>query len=78
MTTEQIRRLYDAKPFSPFVLHLADSREIPVPHRDFILISPSGRTVVVTHDDNTFEVIDLLLVTSVATTNGKTRQNRKR
>ncbi len=78
MTTEQLRHLYDAHPFSPFVLRLADSRAIPIPHRDFILISPAGRTVVVTHDDGTFEIIDLLLVTSIATTNGKSRRNGKR
>jgi hypothetical protein len=77
MTTEQIRRFYDAKPFAPFVIHLADSREISIPHRDFILISPSGQTVAVTHDDGTFEVIDLLLVTSVATTNGKVKRRKQ-
>jgi hypothetical protein len=33
MTTEQIRNAYNAVPFKPFVIHIADGREIPVMHR---------------------------------------------
>jgi len=33
-----------------------------VPHREFASMSPSGRTVVVAQPDDTFEIIDLLLV----------------
>ena len=63
MTIEQLRNLYNAQPFQPFIIHLADGRSIPVRHRDFIMPAPSGRTVIGYQPDDSFNVIDLLLVT---------------
>jgi hypothetical protein len=65
MTIEQLRALYDAQPFRPFVMHLADGREIPVHHREFVMTVPSGRTVVVAQPDDTLNIVDLLLVTDL-------------
>ena len=65
MTIEQLRNVYDAQPFRPFVIHLADGREIPVHHREFILTVPSGRTIFVCQPDDTVNIIDLLLVTDI-------------
>ena len=65
MTVEQLRTYRDAQPFRPFIMHLADGREIPVGHREFIMPSPSGRTVLVFQPDDTLNVIDLLLVTDL-------------
>ena len=58
MTIDQIRSLYQAVPFRPFVMHLADGREIPVVHRDFIIASPNGREVIVYQPDNSFNIVD--------------------
>ncbi len=65
MTIEQLRHFYQARPFQPFVVHLADGREIPIDHPEFIMSSPSGRTVSVYQPDDTLNVIDLLLVTDL-------------
>jgi hypothetical protein len=65
MTIEQMRAAYQAQPFRPFVIHVADGRAIPVNHRDFIMTVPSGRTVVVAQPDDTLNIIDLLLVTDL-------------
>lgn len=65
MTIEQLRNAYEAQPFRPFVLHLADGREIPVRHREFMMTVPSGRTVLVTQPDDTVNIADLLLVTDI-------------
>lgn len=65
MTIEQIRTVYDAQPFRPFVIHLADGRSIPVHHRDFMMAVPSGRTVFVAQPDDTVNIVDLLLVTDL-------------
>lgn len=62
MTIEQLRGAYEAQPFRPFIMHLADGRQIPVRHREFILTVPSGRTVVVCQPDDTLNIVDLLLV----------------
>ena len=65
MTIEQLRNMYEAKPFKPFIIHLADGRQVPVHHREFMLTVPSGRTVVVCQPDDTLNIIDLLLVTDL-------------
>ncbi len=65
MRIEQLKARYDAKPFQPFVIHLADGRELPVFHRDFIMTVPSGRTVVVCQPDDSVHIIDLLLITDL-------------
>jgi len=62
VTIEQFRRLLLAQPFQPFTVHLADGRQMQVPHREFASHSPVGRTVAIAQPDGTFEIIDLLLV----------------
>ncbi len=68
MTIEQLRRLYQTRPFQPFTIHLADGRQIPVLHNEFLALSPSGRTLIVYQPDESFEIVDLLLVTSLKVT----------
>jgi hypothetical protein len=65
MMIEQIRNLRDARPFRPFVLLLADGGRIPVADRELILVVPSGRIVVVCQSDDSFNIVDMSLVTSV-------------
>ena len=79
MTIEQLRTVYNAQPFQPFTIHLADGRAVPVHHREFIMAVPSGRTVFVCQPDDTVNIIDLLLVTDLElkpATNGS-RKRRK-
>lgn len=79
MTIEQIRKFYDAQPFQPFVIHLADGREIPVPSREFMMTAPNGRTIGVYQADSTANFIDLLLVTDLEVklaSNGARRRRR--
>ena len=80
MTIEQVRRLYDAQPFRPFVMHLADGRELPVHHREFMASAPSGRTVIVYQPDDSFNIVDLLLVTDleVKSENDDNRRGRRK
>ena len=47
MNVGQIKAASQVEPFKPFVLHLADGREIAVPHREFLYLFPSGRTILV-------------------------------
>jgi len=68
-TIEQVKQLYNAAPFRPFIIHLADGRQIPVKHREFIALSPSGRTITVYQADDTSNIIDLLLVTDLKVKN---------
>jgi len=59
VTIEKLRELYDATPFQPFVIHLADGRQLPVHHRDFMMAAPSGRTIVVMQPDDSLNIIDV-------------------
>jgi hypothetical protein len=65
MAIDQLRSFRDAEPFQPFTIHLADSREVPVLNREFIMAAPSGRTVVVCQPDDTLEFIDLTWMTDL-------------
>jgi hypothetical protein len=77
MTVEQLKQVWKADPFRPFSIHLADGRSIAVDHRDFLTTSPSGRTIIVYQPDDSFNVIDLLLVTDLEVSNGKSRRSKK-
>jgi hypothetical protein len=79
MTIEKLRDFYDAKPFQPFTIHMADGRRIEVRHRDFIAAAPSGRAVTVYQPDDSPNVIDLLLVTDleVEPLNGRKKPRRR-
>ena len=68
--------MYNAAPFRPFIMHLADGRRIPVRHREFMATAPSGRTLVVYQPDDSFNIIDLLLVTDLEVKNGKASKGR--
>ncbi|NDC64080.1 MAG: hypothetical protein EBZ59_08890 [Planctomycetia bacterium] len=65
MTTEQLRAALSARPFQPFILHVADGREIPVRHPEFTMPPPVGRTIVVYQPDRSMSILDLLLVTEI-------------
>jgi hypothetical protein len=76
MTIVDLRNLYDAEPFRPFIMHLADGRKIPVMHQEFMASAPNGRTVIVYQPDNSFNIIDLLLVTDLEVKNGRHSKNK--
>lgn len=65
MTIEQMRATREANPFRPFTLHLADGSSFRILHRDYISMSPAGRTVIVYQADESFSILDLLLVTEL-------------
>jgi hypothetical protein len=60
-----LRELHEARPFVPFTLALADGRKLNVPHNEFLSFFPSGRSAILTHADDSFTLIDLLMVTTV-------------
>jgi hypothetical protein len=78
MTIDQVRNLYNAQPFRPFIIHLADGRQIPVHHREFVMAVPSGRTVFVCQPDDTVNIIDLLLVTDLELQPVSDRRRKRR
>lgn len=81
MTIDQVRTFFNAQPFAPFTLYLADGRQFPVHSREFMALSPAGRTVAVYQPNGLVDIIDLLLVTSLQHTvadNGSPKRRGKR
>ncbi len=80
MTPKEIRKLYDSAPFQPFRVHMANGKSVDVPHPDFMHLSPTGRRLIVDQMDDSFEIIDVLLITSleILPRNGsRTRRKRR-
>ena len=44
MSPDQFRSSLRAVPFVPFRIHLVDQRSFDVPHPEFVMLVPSGRT----------------------------------
>ena len=78
MTTEQLRKMHQARPFESFDIHIADGRSLPVEHPGFLALSPAGRTISVGLSDGTFEIVDLLLVTSLKSRPSDSPRRRRR
>ncbi len=76
MNVEQLQTVQHAQPFRPYRIHMADGRSLDVHHPDFVARAPTGRAVVVYKPDDTFEVVDLLLVASLEVLNGHSAVKR--
>ncbi|MBM3954836.1 MAG: hypothetical protein FJ309_09520 [Planctomycetes bacterium] len=58
-----VREALHAQPFVPFSIRLADGRSLPVPHPDFVALTP--RRVIVGAADDTWSVVEPLLIVSL-------------
>lgn len=75
MTSDQLKAFLSTRPFQPFLIHMADGRTVEVNHPEWVAYA-GGRISVVMKPDETFEVVDLLLVPSLETkTPGAPRKN---
>lgn len=72
MTTDQFRATLHQQPFRPFTIRMADGRAFEVARRDFVAMSPSGRSVIVYESDESYGMLDLLLMSElqVSSSNG--------
>jgi len=65
VTIEQVRTTLATRPFQPFMVRMADGRQFPIPHPDFLSMSPAGRTAVIFNPDGSASIGDLLLLTEL-------------
>lgn len=65
MTVEQLKNVHSAKPFRPFTVQMGDGCSFRVDHPEFLSRSQSGRTIVVHQPDESFSVLDMLLITEL-------------
>ncbi len=70
MNAEQIEKHWKASPFRPFRVYVADGRNFNVPHRDFMWRHPAGRSIFIAAGEDAYEVIDMLMITTLSIGNG--------
>jgi hypothetical protein len=58
-----VREVLHRQPFEPFLIRLADGRSLPVPHRDFVAMTP--RRVIVGAEDDSWSIIEPLMIVSL-------------
>ena len=63
MDLEGIREALRRQPFDPFSIRLADDRELPVKHAEFVAVG--NRRLVVVGDDDSWSVIEPRLIVSL-------------
>ncbi len=65
MTIDQFRGVMKLQPFRPFTLRMADGRSFEIRHPELIALSPTGRTLFIFNPDDSFQIVDLLLMTEL-------------
>ena len=65
MKISVLRELHEKRPFVPFIITMVDGRKLNVIHNEFLYIFRSGRFAMLTHRDDRFTLIDLVMVTTV-------------
>jgi hypothetical protein len=80
MTVQDLDDVWKAVPFRPFTICLADTRQIHVPHPDFLSRPPKskGSTVIVYGEGDGFTVLDLKLVTQLKIEDQSSSGSRRR
>lgn len=64
MTTQEIQRVLQTRPFEPFRVLVANGRSYDVRHPENVAVGGKGRLIAIGLDDS-FITLDLLLVTGV-------------
>ncbi|HBS28520.1 MAG TPA: hypothetical protein DEB06_03495 [Phycisphaerales bacterium] len=65
MNINQVREALTRRPFRAFRLRTADDYEYEVRHPEFMALAQDGRSVFVSKENGAFEILDLLLVSSL-------------
>ena len=66
MLIEAIREFNRAVPFQPYEIRTNGGERLPVPHPDFILVSPKGAWIIVTDENEHPRHISSLLIEEVS------------
>ncbi len=74
MSADELRGLLDAVPFKPFTVYMANDRAFEIPHPDFALLTPKGRTLVVaSNEDKGVNILDVPLIARMEMRDGSER-----
>jgi hypothetical protein len=77
MTSEQIREALRARPFRSFILKTTGGREYVIDHPELAILSQSGRTMSIATPEDTFAILDVLMIESInVVSNGQGRRGK--
>lgn len=76
MRIDDLKRVHQTRPFKPFLIRVADGLEYAVEHPEFLSVSVTGRTIVVSTPDDLHELIDTMMITSIHFGDGAKRKRR--
>lgn len=62
MTSEQLKATLKQQPFQPFTIRMVDGRTFTVAHPEWVMVSPTGRTAILFKPDDSYSVVDLMLM----------------
>ncbi len=63
MSADELKNLLHAVPFKAFTVYMANDRAFEIPHPDFALLTPKGRTLVVaSNEDKGVNILDVPLI----------------
>ena len=63
--TDEVRKLMNAEPFSPFLVKTSDGKQYRVKHPDYVAISPKGGRVTLYDDEETTTTLSALHIVGV-------------
>ncbi|MFM8433799.1 MAG: hypothetical protein ACKOBP_00425 [Planctomycetia bacterium] len=62
MTSEQLKATLRQQPFRPFTIRMVDGRAFEISHPEWVMVSPTGRTAILFEPDDSYRVVDLMLM----------------
>ena len=65
MSIDGIREIMQRQPFVPFCVRLTSGARVPVNHPEFAAVTRSGRRMVVAKEDDSIEIIDVLMIEAI-------------
>ncbi|MGH8095210.1 MAG: hypothetical protein ACREIF_17370 [Chthoniobacterales bacterium] len=76
MRIAEVRKRFFAAPFRPFDIVRTNGRSVPVEHREFMALSPKGRSVTVCEDDGAL-IIDVPLIVALKERTSGARKRKR-
>ena len=76
MSLKPLRAALTLKPFRAFWIRMSDGREYRISHPEVIAIVPGDKIVIVGTDDEGFDLLDVLHITSIHHGNGRPARPR--
>ena len=66
MSPDRLREKIHATPFVSFTVAMAGGKRVRVKARDYVILSPAGRTLIVYDDTERVEMLDVSQITDLA------------